>query len=472
MRYDQLLPIIEHNKPQTIVEVGTWNGLRAIMMATEALKHQDQVHYIGFDLFEDATPETDEREFNVKKPSKLIDVRKRLKEFADKNEGFSFKLVKGDTREKLKASKAPLRGTDIDLAFIDGGHSVETVAHDFAEISKKAKVIVCDDWYDEGVDTERFGCNKVIEGKEFVVLPEVDPVKGGGKVRMAVWPRQAWPGQMNIVIKTRNCVPDKHIQANIRYTMTLNPECWIKECRQHDETAVIVSGGPGFRDRLEDIRQRAEDPKQRIICVKHSHDDLIEAGIIPWACLLLDPRSHVKDFIENPHPDVIYFAASMCHPTTIDRLVDRGARIWGYHAHVGADEHEVIQKMAKALNGTEKPKDHIMLGGGSTAAVRGISVLHCLGFRTFKLYGFDSCYFGDVDRTTKLKTGMDKYMDVEIAGRKFVTDPELLAQAQDFEKMMEQKVEVDIECFGDGIVPHLWQVKRKILPTMKEVLDG
>lgn len=472
MRYDQLLPIIAHNKPKTIVEVGTWNGLRAIMMATEALKHQDTVHYIGFDLFEDATPETDEAEFNVKKPAKLADVRGRLKEFADKHEGFSFKLVKGNTREKLKASRAPLRGQEIDLAFIDGGHSVETVQHDYDELAKKAKVIVCDDHYAEGVDTERFGCNKVIKDREFVVLPETDPIKGGGKVQMAVWPRNAWPGPMNVVIKTRNCVPDKHIQANIRYSMTLNPEKWIRECAPHDETAVIVSGGPSFESHISDIKLLAKDPKARIICVKHSHDVLIESGLIPWACMLLDPRSHVQDFIENPHKDVIYFVASMCHPSTLDRLVERQARIWGYHAHVGADEHETIRKMSKMLNGDGQQHDHIMLGGGSTSAVRGISVLHCLGFRKFKLYGFDSCYFTEVDRTEKLKTGVDKYMDVEIGGRRFVTDPELLAQAQDFDKLMQQKPEIDIECVGDGIIPHMWQLKRRLLPSMAEVLNG
>jgi len=87
-RYTQLIPIIEKLKPATIVEIGTWNGQRAIMMATEALKHQDKVHYTGFDLFEDATDETDERELNVKKHCSIAAVRGRLEDFQQNNLDF------------------------------------------------------------------------------------------------------------------------------------------------------------------------------------------------------------------------------------------------------------------------------------------------------------------------------------------------------------------------------------------------
>ena len=54
-RYKQLADLIRAYKPKTILETGTWNGGRAIEMALASFKHQDSVHYIGFDLFEDAT---------------------------------------------------------------------------------------------------------------------------------------------------------------------------------------------------------------------------------------------------------------------------------------------------------------------------------------------------------------------------------------------------------------------------------
>ena len=461
MRYNQLLPLIAYHKPKTIVEVGTWNGLRAMMMAEEALKHQEQVHYLGFDLFEQADDATDERELNVKSHHSLEEVKARLVEFATAHPGFNFGLVPGDTRKTLKNFDWKSIGApddfQPDLTFIDGGHSVETIQGDY-EALKHSKIIVFDDFY-TGRDAEKHGCNKIIESLDHAILPQKDPVKGGGKVQMAITPSAAWPAKQEMIVKTRNCVPDKNIQANIKYNTTLNDNVLV-ECAKHDELAVMISGGPSFKDHLKEIKRLSRRKNVRTVCVKHSHDPLIEAGIIPWGCMLLDPRPHVQDFIENPHPDVIYFVASMCHPSTMDRLLERKAKIWTYHAHVGAGEERAI------------PKGQIMISGGSTSAIRGIAVLNALGFRRFRLYGYDSCYFEKPDMKERTKTGQQKYIEVEAAGRKFWTDTELLAQAQDFDKVLELERDLDIEVIGDGMIAHVWQVKRRLLPHYEDILNG
>ena len=460
VRYDQLIPVIHHHKPKTIVEVGTWNGLRAIMMAVEALKHQENVHYIGFDLFEDATEETDKKELNVKPHNSMADVAARLDEFKAQNAGFSFNLIKGDTRETLDF-ETPLAANlpddrwdvrNVDLAFIDGGHSIETIRSDY-EALKHSKVLVMDDFY-SGRDSAEHGCNEIVKDLNHVLLPQKDPVKGGGKVQMVLLPKGAWPGKANLIVKTKNCVPDEEIQTNIKYAKD-KVQNWIVECNPHRETAVMVSAGPSFTGKLDEIRN-----EERIVCVKHSHDTLISNGIIPWACMLLDPRSHVQDFIENPHPDVTYFVASMCHPSTLDRLLEKNATIWGYHAHVGAGEQEIIGK------------GNIMVGGGSTSAVRGISVLHALGFRAFRMYGYDSCYYEKPDFSVLDKRGNQKFFEVEVSGKKFWSDAELIAQAQDFDKLMQQGKELDLTVLGEGMIPHIWQLKRKVLPEFSEVLGG
>jgi len=81
-RYRQLADIIRFYKPECILESGTWNGGRAIEMALASFKHKDKLHYIGFDLFEDATTDTDHVEFNVKPHNTLQAVRNRFEEFA------------------------------------------------------------------------------------------------------------------------------------------------------------------------------------------------------------------------------------------------------------------------------------------------------------------------------------------------------------------------------------------------------
>ena len=57
IRYQQVSRIIGLVKPATIVEIGTWNGDHACIMAAAALKHRATVHYTGYDLFDAANAE-------------------------------------------------------------------------------------------------------------------------------------------------------------------------------------------------------------------------------------------------------------------------------------------------------------------------------------------------------------------------------------------------------------------------------
>jgi len=438
-RYKQLGIVIANVKPAKIVEIGTWNGDRAVEMATEALKYVPEVTYDGFDLFESATPETDSEENNVKVPSTLEDVSKKLNDFAAAVEKdgkkFAFSLTQCNTRDLTN----PITG---DFAFIDGGHSLETIRHD-VELTRGVQVVVLDDYYTKDgdgkcPDLEKFGANCVF-GSDWKILSEKDPVKDGGFVQMLV---RGWQPKVNLIVKTKNCVPHEEILKNIKYTQTKGLK-QIVECKPHELRAIFVSAGPSYKKYLREIREWTENRDARVVCVKHSHDFLVANGIMPWACVLLDPRSHVKEFIENPHQDVIYFTASMVDKTTIDRLVEFSANVWVYHPKVGAGEEELIKAQS------------FLVPGGSTAATRGLVLLSALGFRKFTLYGYDSCYRTKPDMDQKNDAGQQKNFHVNVSGRNFWSDGELIAQAQDFERLIREWHMVDVEVYGDGMVKHL-----------------
>jgi hypothetical protein len=120
-------------------------------------------YYTGFDLFEDATQEMDQKEFNVKPHQELVPVGQYI-EFV----GFhKFCLIKGNTNETLHKWK----GEPFDFVFIDGGHSEATIKNDFDWAVKnieKGGTIVLDDYYIPKV--EGVGCN-FIDGE---VLPSKD----------------------------------------------------------------------------------------------------------------------------------------------------------------------------------------------------------------------------------------------------------------------------------------------------------
>jgi uncharacterized Rossmann fold enzyme len=175
-RYEQLKKLVGFVKPKVIIEVGTHKGVRAEMMCREAVKHQERVHYIGYDLFDEATAETNEQELNGKGAGSEAGARSRLENI----DGLTFEFIKGNTRDTLHGKD--VRG---DFVFIDGGHSVETIRGDY-EALKASRMIAFDDWYDGNkVDLSKFGCNEVLRNVRHEILPEADN-HNGLTIRLAV----------------------------------------------------------------------------------------------------------------------------------------------------------------------------------------------------------------------------------------------------------------------------------------------
>lgn len=190
-RYGEILGIIEQVKPQTIIEIGVWNGKRACEMARAALAHSDGVYYTGYDLFESATAETNQEELNAKRNCTVEEVKDRLFAFQDENPGFSFTLVPGNTRETLAGQNLAAG-----FVYIDGGHSVETIRSDY-EAVKESPCVVFDDYYIGLTDEqlEKVGANHIVDplfddpSLACEIIDTGDPLKMGdvtGVVALAV----------------------------------------------------------------------------------------------------------------------------------------------------------------------------------------------------------------------------------------------------------------------------------------------
>lgn len=136
---ESLGPLIEEHKPKIIVETGTNSGRSATWMCMQALQHHPDVVYHGFDLFDLATDETHAKEINGKGTGSYDKAHSRLAKLQKENPGFKFILHRGFTTDTFTS---PIVA---DLVYIDGGHSTETVLHDYSMV-KNSKVIVFDDF--------------------------------------------------------------------------------------------------------------------------------------------------------------------------------------------------------------------------------------------------------------------------------------------------------------------------------------
>jgi len=162
-RYRYLLKSIREIKPKCILELGTWNGTRAVQMISEARKFNsaEEIAYYGFDLFEEMTERILQEE-SSKWPPSFREVEERLLET-----GVKISLYKGDTRESLPRMISQL--PKMDFVFVDGGHSVETISSDWLcvqQLMHRNTTVIFDDYWNregagaktvlENIDKERF----------------------------------------------------------------------------------------------------------------------------------------------------------------------------------------------------------------------------------------------------------------------------------------------------------------------------
>ena len=277
-----------------------------------------------------------------------------------------------------------------------------------------------------------------------------------------------------IVVTPQDCMPIEDIRMNILTNAKRMPTAITKRCQWNDEEVAIVSAGPSLKKSFREIQQ-LQNRGVRIVCVKHSHNTLLENNIQPWACTILDPRpfneksthGYVrKELLAEPHPRVMYWVATMSNPDVVTHLLDKKAKVVAWDAY------------CNAIEGWEFFKDRLLITGGTCAGMRSMGLLHTLGFRTMHLYGFDSCIEGEPENKDELaEDGRKKWLKVSVGedNKPYWTTGELLAQAQDFEKLMQrEEIDLDIHVHGDGLVKALWDdgLKDKIeKTTYKEIFD-
>lgn len=184
-RRSQIYDLIKNLQIETFAEIGVASGDNAaIILSLPSIKI-----YYGFDLFEMMTDEIKEKEFS-KRPLSMNDVSKKLSPLCRQNNDRSYILLKGFTYNTLpKFLDKHLR---VQMWFIDGGHSLETMTNDFKiihECIQPNDIIIFDEWNEWADDykgpkwsvqplIEQIKANKQYK-YEITVLPKTDIYRDG-----------------------------------------------------------------------------------------------------------------------------------------------------------------------------------------------------------------------------------------------------------------------------------------------------
>lgn len=143
-------------------------------------------------------------------------------------------------------------------------------------------------------------------------------------------------------------------------------------CKPHGRVMSIAGGGPSLEDTWRDLTGV-------IVTANAGLGFLLDKGVKPWACGILDAREHIAGMIE-PRDDVFFFCASTCHPAVFDKL--KGCKVVLWHPAGMPGLSELL------------PFDTDMIGGGCTMGLRWLTLGYFMGFRAFECHGLDSSYRG------------------------------------------------------------------------------
>ena len=167
-RYTNLLRAIQAtvgnsrpHKPYRIVEIGVWRADRALEMIQHAMKlGRRNVEYYGFDLFEDLflkLPDA-QKEAELSKSLPPLPVDMVYRKLA--TTGAKIALFEGFTVDTLPPASQQLPPADV--IFLDGGHSLETIANDWGYASRlmhDKTVMILDDYFPNRTDA---GCRPLV----------------------------------------------------------------------------------------------------------------------------------------------------------------------------------------------------------------------------------------------------------------------------------------------------------------------
>eukprot|EP01050_Picozoa_sp_SAG11_P004820 SAG11_NODE_318_length_10823_cov_79.807068_3_plen_311_part_00 len=227
-------------------------------------------------------------------------------------------------------------------------------------------------------------------------------------------------------------------------------------------TLLVCGGAPSLANELKTIKKLTKTSK--VLTCNKTHDYFLKHKIVSDYCCLLDPKEWVADYVKKRHKKTKYLVAGQCHPKVFDKLKKANVVLW----HAGVDYYGE-EYPTKILANEFSDKDWQIIAGGTTVGLRSILVGYLMGYRDFRLFGFDSsltddkAHAYDKPKPYDAKEG-EIMLQSKLGNEKFLTNSHMAKQCLDFEHMLEKiggfirtkKFDpINIQVYGTGLLPSL-----------------
>jgi Protein of unknown function DUF115 len=255
-------------------------------------------------------------------------------------------------------------------------------------------------------------------------------------------------------------VPDGVILDQVRLNICRQlPQVWPHA--PNNEIVALVCGGPSLKDTERDLVDLYWSGA-KIVAVNGAYQWCIDRNIKPSAMVMLDARAFNARFVANAVLGCRYLLAAQCHPQAFELCKDREVTLW-HCCSAGQAEFDLLSDYYF------KRFHPITLG--TTVSIRAIQLLCMLGFRTFDIFGLDSCWLDDRHHSYQQAENNEDYRRVawlRPPGRedlwcRFTCAPWMMRQAMDFENLIRQYGnEFRLNVRGNGLIAAIMRISAEL----------
>lgn len=210
----------------------------------------------------------------------------------------------------------------------------------------------------------------------------------------------------------------------------------LHEGELNKHPVAVVGFGPSLKDTWEQLR----DFKPIYTC-SGAHKFLIEKGIVPTYHVDSDPRAYKADILGEPHSDVTYLMASICHPTYFDKLEL-------YHARVKLWHMLFLEPTVFA----HFPKHEWIMTGGHTVGPRAIKIARFMGNANLHMFGFDGSVADGRTHSSEHPHPPSDLEKLKFNGKSYLTNHNWQDHAEILFKDFDRMPEVSYKFYGDGLI--------------------
>ncbi len=274
-------------------------------------------------------------------------------------------------------------------------------------------------------------------------------------------------GKLTEISTQMYTVPDE-VRANIVSALARKlPEIeWLPEWGKPkgDAPFAIVGGGPSLKYTLPILKNF-----KTTIAAGSSHDWLVEHGVVPRYCLILDPDAASANYVKHPQAETNYLVAANCHPSVFDAL--EGYPITRWQSACNIEIEEYTKYLRESGMSEAEVREKPIIGGGCTCGLRCISIAMVFGYRNLHFFGCDSSLdpatmdhhaYNFADPTTEF-LGDVLQLRLEMPnGRLFHVAKYMLAQLDGFKDLLNKYGHAfDVTVHGDGALAEFVRIRNE-----------